>query len=88
MQEQIDAVFEGGVLKPLGKLNLPEHAMVHLFVTSPSERQRPLSEWPRSQPANLELADPAIDRAEVLAATAKIPESVVDELRRDREGRS
>ncbi|WP_099210021.1 antitoxin family protein [Thermococcus henrietii] len=33
MAEIIEAVYENGVLKPLKKLNLPEHARVRIVVT-------------------------------------------------------
>ncbi|WP_297514262.1 antitoxin family protein [Thermococcus sp.] len=31
--EVVDAVYENGVLKPLKKLNLPEHARVRIVIT-------------------------------------------------------
>ena len=89
MQTTIDAIFEDGVLKPLVKLDLPEHAKVRLILKCNGEADsRLLPDWPRSIPADLHLADLTIDRSEVEAALAKIPCSVVDELRRQREGRS
>jgi predicted DNA-binding antitoxin AbrB/MazE fold protein len=88
MKTQVDAIYEDGVLKPLTMLDLPEHAKVHVIVSSESAEQvRLLPSWPRSVPAELELADPTIDRDEVLAAMAKIPGSIVEELRRERQGR-
>jgi len=33
MAEIIEAVYENGVLKPLKKLNLPEHARVRIVIT-------------------------------------------------------
>jgi len=33
MAEIIDAVYENGMLKPLKKLNLPEHARVRIVIT-------------------------------------------------------
>jgi predicted DNA-binding antitoxin AbrB/MazE fold protein len=88
MQTQIDAIYEDGVFKPLAKLDLPEHARVQLILKGNGEPDaRPLPDWPRSIPADLYLADPTIDRTEVQAALARIPGSIVDELRRQREGR-
>ena len=88
MPTQIDAIYEDGVLKPLSRLDFPEHAKVKVIVSrTGTEPIRPLPDWLRSMPADLELADPTIDRAEVLDAMAKIPGSIVDELRRKREGR-
>lgn len=86
--QTIDAIFENGVFRPLSPLQLPENARVRLSITGEHTPAKPsLPNWPRSVPTSLELADPNIDRAEVLAAMSKISESVVDELRREREGR-
>lgn len=88
MQKQVDAVFENGIFRPRSPLELPEKAKVRLSITGETVAQKQLlPDWPRSVPANLELADPTIDRAQVLAAMSKISESVVDELRRQRDGR-
>jgi hypothetical protein len=88
MQTKIDAIFEDGVLKPLAKLDLPEHVKVQLILKCNGEAEpQLLLDWPRSIPADLHLADPKIDRSDVEAALAKIPCSVVNELRRQREGR-
>ncbi len=88
MQTQVDAIFENGVLRPLSPLELPEKAKVRLSITGEAVPPKQLlPDWPRSAPANPELADPTIDHADVLAAMSKISESVVDELRREREGR-
>lgn len=85
--QTIDAIFENGVFRPLSPLQLPENAKVRLSIADEHAPQQPLPDWPRSVPTGLELADPDIDRAAVLAAMSKISESVVDELRREREGR-
>jgi hypothetical protein len=84
MQTQIDAIFEDGVLKPVVKLDLPEHARVHVVVSTADTNAppgRPLPGWPRYTPADLHLADPSVSIEEVRAALAKIPGSMVDELR-------
>ncbi len=88
---KIDAIFKDGVLKPLEKLDLPEQSRVHLVlhaINTDAPADRPLPGWPRYTPADLdEIADQIVDRARVEAALAKIPGSMVEELRRERQGR-
>ncbi len=88
MQTSIDAIYENGVFRPLAKLDLPEGSQVRLIVEQSDGRaDRPMPDWPRFTPPDLHLADPTVDRAEILAILAKIPGSVVDELREERRGR-
>ena len=37
-RQELDAVYEGGVFRPLGPALLPEGAKVHLILEVPSER--------------------------------------------------
>jgi len=87
MQTQVDAIFENGVFRPLSPLVLPDKSKVRLSITGEDAPKRLLPNWPRSIPTILDRADATIDRERVQAAMAKISASVVDELRRDREGR-
>jgi predicted DNA-binding antitoxin AbrB/MazE fold protein len=88
MHRQVDAIYEDGVLKPLTKLELPEHSRVQLTVQANDQREaRLLPEWPRHRPADMHLANPVVNRAAVLAELAKISGSVVEEFRQQREGR-
>ncbi len=51
MTKMLDAVYEGGVLKPLGHLDLPEHQKVHLLIQTdiPSSSQKNGWHWRESQ---------------------------------------
>ncbi|MBY0528505.1 MAG: antitoxin family protein [Gemmataceae bacterium] len=44
--QSIEAVFSGGVFKPLGDVNLPENARVHLQV-QPIAKKEDVLEWLR-----------------------------------------
>jgi len=48
-----DAIFEAGVLRPLTPLNLEEHQVVSLAISSPSDRDIPAKEATRDHTAFL-----------------------------------
>jgi predicted DNA-binding antitoxin AbrB/MazE fold protein len=50
MSQQIDAIFDNGVLKPLVPLSLPDKALVKVTVDTQPERvayTKPQDEWER-----------------------------------------
>jgi predicted DNA-binding antitoxin AbrB/MazE fold protein len=50
MSEQIDAIYDNGVLRPVAPLSLPDQARVRVTVDAPREAAGPLEpqdEWER-----------------------------------------
>jgi predicted DNA-binding antitoxin AbrB/MazE fold protein len=85
-RQQFDAIYEGGVLKPLTPLNLPEHERVTLIVRGTDDEEDEID----SDDDMLLVAregDPSITWEEVQRATTSIPGSLADEVIRQREER-
>jgi len=82
MNQSLQAVYEGGVLRPLEPLTLKEHQRVTVTVSDPNE-----SEWVDTAfLRHLETqADDSVSIEEVRAALAKIPGSMTEDFRRERE---
>ena len=82
MTRTVQVVYEGGVLRPLEPLALREHQQVTVTL-SPDE------DWiDASFLRYLEAqADEAVSLAEVRAALAKIPGSMLDDFRKERDDR-
>lgn len=85
MNQTLPAIFENGVLRPLGSLPLAEHQRVMVTVTDADA-----GPWvDASFLAYLESqADDTIDIDRVRAALAKIPGSLTDDFRTERAERS
>ena len=83
MARSVQAVFEHGVLRPLEPLSLQEHQQVTVIV--------PDHEHDCSDTAFLQYleaqADDSITIEQVRSALAKIPGSMVDDFRKERDDR-
>ena len=88
------AVFESGILKPTEPLALPEHALVHLVIAVPAQREavsnhaakltRALTEW-RSQNDVRVLSAPTAETRQVRARDDEL-DRLLDEIGRHAAG--
>jgi predicted DNA-binding antitoxin AbrB/MazE fold protein len=85
MTRSLQAIYENGVLRPLEPLTLKEHQQVTVTVSDPAD-----GEWlDVTFLRYLETqADESVTIEQVRAALAKIPGSMVDDFRRERDERS
>jgi predicted DNA-binding antitoxin AbrB/MazE fold protein len=85
MTRNLQAVYEDGVLKPLEPLAFKEHQKVTVTVTDQADE-----DWIDSGFLSyLETqADDSVTLEQVHAALAKIPGSMVEDFRRERDDRS
>jgi predicted DNA-binding antitoxin AbrB/MazE fold protein len=84
MTRSLQAVYEKGVLRPLEPLPLKEHQQVTVTV-SDQEDDRLDATFLRYLETQ---ADDSVSLEQVRAALAKIPGSLVDDFRRERDERS
>jgi predicted DNA-binding antitoxin AbrB/MazE fold protein len=88
MEQSIEAIYEGGVLRPLEQLSLHEHQRVEVIVRAlpqraivePWEDSDFLEECQRS-------ADAAVSLTTVREALARIPGSIADDVVAERDDR-
>jgi predicted DNA-binding antitoxin AbrB/MazE fold protein len=78
MHQQIEVVYENGVLRPLEPLPYPLEEHQHLTVTL--DGPNGTRDW-------LADADPSVSLEEVRQILAKVPGSLADAVRAEREGR-
>jgi predicted DNA-binding antitoxin AbrB/MazE fold protein len=45
MRQQLPAIYENGLLRPLSHLNLPENSQVNLVIETPTDSQHPLAQF-------------------------------------------
>jgi predicted DNA-binding antitoxin AbrB/MazE fold protein len=85
MTRSLQAVYEKGVLRPLEPLALNEHQQVTVTLSDHEE-----SAWPDASFLRyLETeADESVSLEHVRAALAKIPGSLVDDFRHERDERN
>ena len=85
MTRSLQAVYEGGVLRLLEPLSLAEHQQVTITVSDQSDE-----DW--HDPSFLRYletqADDSIDINQVRSGLSKIPGSLVEDLRNERDERS
>lgn len=81
MIKKIDAIFEGGVLKPLEPLSLPESRRVTITVADIADEDWMDVEFMDACGAD---ADPTISLDQVRAALSKIRGSMSDAVNQDR----
>jgi predicted DNA-binding antitoxin AbrB/MazE fold protein len=81
MLEEFDAVYEGGVLRPLEPLPLSEHTRVRVSLAWENE-----ADWLDLEfmSACAKEADPSVTIEAVRAALAKIPGSMDEAIDQDR----
>ena len=77
MVQQVDAVYENGVLRPLQPLALKEHERVVVSVATPAEPSRDV-EYVERLKKELEHEGPAPELEEVRRRLAKIPDSMAE----------
>lgn len=84
MTKTVEAVYENGVLRPLEALALRDNQRVTLTLSDQDERA-----WPDSKFLEyLDVeADDAVTLAQVRAALVKIPGSLADDFRQERDER-
>jgi predicted DNA-binding antitoxin AbrB/MazE fold protein len=85
-QQQFDAIYENGVLRPLIPLNLAEHAKVSLTI---DRERRPREGEPKPGYKSFisETGNPNITWDEVRKITAKLPGPLSDDVQLEREDR-
>ena len=84
MIQQLEAVWQGGVLRPLQTLDLQENQKVSLTVQETSDEELLDTDYLRYCEAN---ADYSITLEEVRKALASIPSSMTDDFIAEREDR-
>ena len=84
MIQQLEAVWQGGVLRPLQTLDLQENQKVSLTVQATADEELLDTDYIRYCEAN---ADYSITLEEVRKALASIPGSMTDDFIEEREGR-
>ncbi len=85
MTRTLQAVYEGGVLRPLEPLDLPEQQLVNVTITD----EDPAEPWLDTEclAACAREADDGVSLEEVRAALAKIPGSLTADFVAEREDR-
>jgi len=85
MTRNLQAVYEGGVLRPLEPLDLREQQLVNLTITD----EAPAEPWLDTEclAACASEADDSVTLEEVRAALAKIPGSLTEDFIAEREDR-
>lgn len=81
MLNEVDAVFENGVLRPLQPLSLSEHERVRVTVARKGDEDWLDTEFMDACAAD---ADPSISLADVRKSLAKIPGSMDTAIDEDR----
>jgi predicted DNA-binding antitoxin AbrB/MazE fold protein len=86
MTQQVEAVYEHGVLRPLEPLTLAESQRVKLTISTPDAGRYPpdmeFLEWARAEVAAMPRI-PSLE--EVQDILSKIPESLADDFAAERE---
>ena len=80
MSEQIDAIYDGGVLKPVVPLSLPDKARVTLTIDSASQPAAAISWGEFVEQTYGSCADQELERQLLIAATdcgVSLPDSAV-----------
>jgi predicted DNA-binding antitoxin AbrB/MazE fold protein len=85
MAKQIEAIYENGVLRPLGAVELEEHQLYRLDVIRTDDEALELDEEFISSCAPAKGRDVSIE--EVRQALSAIPGSLSDEIRAERDRR-
>jgi len=88
LKQQVDAIYENGVLRPLTPINLAEHEQVSLVIrTKADDELEDDADMDDYMPLIAEEGDPDITWEEVRKITAKWPGSFAEDVIRDREDR-
>jgi predicted DNA-binding antitoxin AbrB/MazE fold protein len=87
LKQQVDAIYENGVLRPLTPIDLAEHQRVSLVIGANGDDQDD-DDMTDYMPLIPEEGDPNITWEEVRHITAKWPGSFADDIDRERENGS
>ena len=83
---QFDAIYENGVLRPLGPVDLPEHQRLCVVVKQPAHGLAEVLDWDAHQLAATE-GDDRVSLEEVQRALAKIDGSMAEAVSAQRDER-
>jgi predicted DNA-binding antitoxin AbrB/MazE fold protein len=86
LRQQVDAIYENGVLKPLTPIDLAEHQRV-VIVIGADQHEDDDRDSEEYLPLAAEEGDPSITWEQVHEAISSIPGSLADDVIRDREDR-
>ena len=86
MSQHVNAIYDKGVLKPLGHLDLKDQELVCLSIDKVDENRHELEE-DEYLPFIAEDGDPAISWAAVRAVLAKLPGSLTEDFDQERDER-
>ena len=82
MTRRLQAIYERGVLRPLEPLALTEHQQVTVTVSDQEDTDGPDAIFLRYLETQ---ADDSVTLEQVRAALAKIPDSMIEDFRRERD---
>lgn len=87
MALQVDAIYENGVLRPLGRLNLEDHQRVSLTISEPVPAS--IEDWLDHEymatVSSIAEEEPSLEQ--VWSATSRIKGSMSDAVRAERDHR-
>jgi predicted DNA-binding antitoxin AbrB/MazE fold protein len=87
LRQQVEAVYENGVLKPLTPLDLVEHERVSLLIGANGDNEKDDADSTDYVPFIAEEGDPSIAWEQVQALLAKLPGSLSEDFDRERDER-
>jgi predicted DNA-binding antitoxin AbrB/MazE fold protein len=85
-KQQIDAIYENGVLRPLTQIDLAEHERVSLVI-GPNGENDENGDATDYMPLIAEEGDPSITWEQVQTLLARLPGSIADDFTRERDER-
>jgi predicted DNA-binding antitoxin AbrB/MazE fold protein len=87
LKQQVEAIYENGVLKPLAPLDLVEHERVSLVIGANGENAKDDADSTDYASVIAEEGDPSIAWEHVQALLAKLPGSLAEDFDRERDER-
>jgi len=85
--QQVDAIYENGVLKPLTPLDLAEHQRVSLAIGTRDDVENEDGDACDYMPLIAEEGDPSVTWEQVQTLLARLPGSLSDDFDRERDER-
>jgi predicted DNA-binding antitoxin AbrB/MazE fold protein len=87
MSQQVKAIYENGILKPLAPLDLEEEQLVSLSIEAIADHEQELA-IEEYRPLVVEQGDPSITWEQVQAVLARLPGPLSEDFDRERDERS
>jgi predicted DNA-binding antitoxin AbrB/MazE fold protein len=87
VRQHVDAVYEGGVLRPLKPLDLAEHEHVSLTIATNGVHDDVEPDATEYVPLIAEEGDSSITWEQVQSLLAKLPRSLSSDIERERDER-